>query len=43
MKKLSLLLLSMISTFFLAAQTPGTLDLSFGNNGVSLVDFGGSK
>ncbi len=39
MKKLSLLLLSMISTFFLAGQTPGTLDLSFGNNGITLTDF----
>ncbi len=43
MKKLSLLALSMISTFFLFSQTPGTLDLSFGDNGVSLVDFGGSS
>ncbi len=43
MKKLSLLLLSMMSIFFLAAQTPGTLDLSFGDNGISLVDFGGSS
>jgi len=43
MKKLSLLMLSMMSIFFLSAQTPGTLDLSFGNNGISLVDFGGSS
>ena len=41
MKKLSLLILSMISTFFLAGQTPGTLDLSFGNNGITLTDFSG--
>ena len=41
MKKLSLLLLSMISTFFLISQTPGTLDLSFGNNGIILTDVGG--
>ena len=43
MKKLALLLLSLISVFFLAAQTPGTLDFSFGNNGIRLVDFGGSN
>ncbi len=41
MKKLSLLLLSMMSVFFLSAQTPGTLDLSFGNNGITLTDIGG--
>jgi len=39
MKKLSLLLLSMISTFFLAGQTPGTLDFSFGNNGITLTNY----
>jgi len=43
MKKLSLLVLSMMSTFFLFSQTPGTLDFSFGNNGTSLIDFGGSS
>ncbi len=42
MKKLSLLFLSMISSFFLFSQTPGTLDLSFGDNGISTIDFGGS-
>lgn len=40
MKKLSLLFLGMFSTFFLFSQTPGTLDLSFGNNGAALIDFG---
>ena len=39
MKKLSLLLISMMSTFFLAAQTPGTLYESFGDNGIVLTDF----
>ena len=39
MKKLSLLILSMMSTFFLAGQTAGTLDLSFGNNGITLTDY----
>jgi uncharacterized delta-60 repeat protein len=42
MKKLSLLVLSMISPFFLISQTPGTLDLSYGSNGYTLVDFGGT-
>lgn len=40
MKKLSLLIISMMSTFFLMAQTPGTLDPSFGNNGSTLISFG---
>ena len=39
MKKLSLLILSMMITFFLAGQTAGTLDLSFGNNGITLTDY----
>ncbi len=43
MKKLSILIISMMSVFSLTAQTPGTLDLSFGNNGTILVDFGGSS
>lgn len=43
MKKLSLLILSMMSISFLTAQTPGSLDISFGNNGTTLVDFGGSS
>lgn len=40
MKKLSFLAIGLISTFFLSAQTPGTLDLSFGTNGSKLVSFG---
>jgi len=39
MKKLSLLLISMMSTFFLTAQTPGTLYQYFGNDGIVLTDF----
>ncbi len=39
MKKLSLLILSLISTFFLAGQTPGTLNVSFGNYGITLTDY----
>jgi len=35
MKNLNLLLLSKIRIFFLKAQTPGTLDFSFGNSGTS--------
>ena len=43
MKKLSLLFISLISPFFLLSQTPGTLDLSYGDNGYKLVDFGGTS
>lgn len=39
MKKLSLLILSMISAFFLFSQTPGTLYHLFGNNGIVLTDY----
>ncbi len=39
MKKLTLLFLGVISTFFLYAQTPGTLNLSFGNNGILRTDY----
>lgn len=40
MKKLSLLALGLVSMSFLLAQTPGTPDPAFGNNGVAYVDFG---
>lgn len=43
MKKLSLLLISMMSTFFLYSQTAGTLDLTFGDNGQRYVDIGGNS
>ncbi len=39
MKKLSLLALSMMSLFFLTAQTPGTLYHLFGDNGIVLTDY----
>lgn len=39
MKKSILLLLAMHFAYLLSAQTPGSVDLSFGNNGVSFVDF----
>ncbi|MCK4569703.1 MAG: T9SS type A sorting domain-containing protein [Bacteroidales bacterium] len=38
MKKLSLIVISVISTFFLFAQTPGTLDPDFGDAGIVLLD-----
>lgn len=40
MKNLFLLIIGLMSVFFLAAQSPGTLDLSFGNNGIVLTDVG---
>ena len=39
MKKLSLLVLSMMSVFFLSAQTPGTLYNLFGDDGIVLTDY----
>ena len=39
MKKLSLLLPGILISVFVIAQTPGTLDLSFGNNGITLTDY----
>ena len=39
MKKLTLFFLGALSTFFLYPQTPGTLNLSFGNNGIAFNDF----
>ena len=39
MKKLSLLFLSLISNLIFFAQTPGTLNLSFGNNGILRTDY----
>lgn len=39
MKKLSLLILSMMCTFLLTAQTPGTLYHLFGDNGIVLTDY----
>jgi len=39
MKKLSLLAISVMSIFFLSAQTPGTLYHLFGDNGIVLTDY----
>lgn len=39
MKKLSFILIYALFSLGLMAQTPGTLDVSFGNNGITLTDF----
>ena len=39
MKKLSVLLFVFCFSTIIIAQTPGTLDLSFGNNGITLTDY----
>ncbi|MDT8394747.1 MAG: T9SS type A sorting domain-containing protein [Bacteroidales bacterium] len=43
MRKTALLIFNLLSTFFLFSQTPGTLDLTFGNNGTLSVDIGGNN
>jgi uncharacterized delta-60 repeat protein len=39
MKKLSILFLGSLFSFFLFGQTAGTLDFSFGNNGITLTNY----
>lgn len=42
MKKMALLIISLLSTSLLFSQNPGSLDLTFGTNGTLSIDIGGN-